>query len=174
MAESRSYMQIATVNGVQIYVRQYIYTCNVTTHGNNTVYSKMKRMCKQAIFSDFSKGARNEAIHSTCNDYAKAPIFLFPVHFSPSLIRIPHYVQLVGFSYKVCALAVCYGSVCLLINGLLLARRNCLPPTPDTLHLGCSYHMHSNHRFLSTLGLIMLEKSLACPPLDMLRILFYM
>ena len=49
-----------------------------------------------------------------------------------------------------------------------------LPPTPDTLHLGCSYHMHSSHHFLSTLGLIMLEKSLACPPLDMLRILFYM
>ena len=23
-------------------------------------------------------------------------------------------------------------------------------PTPDTLHLGCSYHLHPSHRFLST------------------------
>ena len=25
------------------------------------------------------------------------------------------------------------------VNGLLWARQNGLPPTPDTLHLGCSY-----------------------------------
>ena len=33
-----------------------------------------------------------------------------------------------------------------------------LPPTPDTLHLGCSYHLHSSHRFLYTWGVVMLEK----------------
>ena len=34
-----------------------------------------------------------------------------------------------------------------------------LPPTPDTLHLGCSsYHLHTSHRFLSTWGTVMLEK----------------
>ena len=32
-----------------------------------------------------------------------------------------------------------------------------LPPTPDTWHLGCSYHLHSSHRFLSTWGAVMLE-----------------
>ena len=32
-----------------------------------------------------------------------------------------------------------------------------LPPTPDTLHLGCSYHLHSSHRFLSTCGAVMLK-----------------
>ena len=42
-----------------------------------------------------------------------------------------------------------------LLNGLLWAGRNGLPPTPDTLHLGCSYHLHSSHRFLSTWGVIM-------------------
>ena len=43
-------------------------------------------------------------------------------------------------------------------NGLLWAGRNGLPPTPDTLHLGCSYHLHSSHCFLSTLGVVMLKK----------------
>ena len=34
-----------------------------------------------------------------------------------------------------------------------------LPPTPDTLNLGCTYHLHSSHRFLSTWGAVtMLEK----------------
>ena len=34
-----------------------------------------------------------------------------------------------------------------------------LPPTPDTLHLGCSsYHLHTSHRFLSTWGTVTLEK----------------
>ena len=31
-------------------------------------------------------------------------------------------------------------------------------PTPDTLHLGCSYHLHSYHRFLSTWCAVMLKK----------------
>ena len=26
----------------------------------------------------------------------------------------------------------------------------CMPPTPNTLHLECIYHLHSSHRFLST------------------------
>ena len=45
-----------------------------------------------------------------------------------------------------------------LLNALLRAGQNGLPPTPDTLHLGCSYHLHSSHHFLSTLGAVMLEK----------------
>ena len=57
---------------------------------------------------------------------------------------------------KVCALAACssctYKCVPLvdLLNSLLLAGRNGLPPTLDTLHLGYSYH----HRFLSTWGVL--------------------
>ena len=34
---------------------------------------------------------------------------------------------------------------------------NDLPPTPDTFHLGCSYHLHSSHWFLSTWDAVMLE-----------------
>ena len=37
--------------------------------------------------------------------------------------------------------------------------RNALPPTHNTLHLGCSYHLHSTHRFLSTWGVVTLEKN---------------
>ena len=33
-----------------------------------------------------------------------------------------------------------------------------LPSTPDTLRLGCSYHLHSSHHFLSTWGVVMLGK----------------
>ena len=34
-----------------------------------------------------------------------------------------------------------------------------LPPTLDTLHLGCSsYHLHSSHCFLSIWGVVMLVK----------------
>ena len=39
-------------------------------------------------------------------------------------------------------------------------RRNGLPPTPDTLHLGCSYHLHSSYHFLSTWGVVMLETNM--------------
>ena len=36
-----------------------------------------------------------------------------------------------------------------------------LPPTPNTLHLGCTYHLHTSHRFLSTWGAVtMLEKQI--------------
>ena len=45
-----------------------------------------------------------------------------------------------------------------LLNALLWAGQNGLPPTPDTLHLGCSYHLYSSHRFLSTWGVVMLQK----------------
>ena len=37
-------------------------------------------------------------------------------------------------------------------------KRACHAPTPDLLHLGCSYHLHSSHCFLSTWGAIMLKK----------------
>ena len=39
-------------------------------------------------------------------------------------------------------------------------RQNGLPPTPDTLHLGCSYYLHSSHHFLSTWGVVMLETNM--------------
>ena len=45
-----------------------------------------------------------------------------------------------------------------LLKALLWAERNGLPPVPDTLHLGCSCHLHSSHHFLSTWGVVMLEK----------------
>ena len=35
--------------------------------------------------------------------------------------------------------------------------QNGLRPAPDNLHLGCSYHLHSGHSFLSTWGVVMLE-----------------
>ena len=54
-------------------------------------------------------------------------------------------------------LEVCASSVDLL-NALLRAGQNGLPPTPNTLHLGCSYHVHSSHHFLSTWCAIMLIK----------------
>ena len=36
------------------------------------------------------------------------------------------------------------------LNNLLWAGGSDLPPTPSILHLGCSYHLHFNHCFLST------------------------
>ena len=33
----------------------------------------------------------------------------------------------------------------------------CMPPTLNTLHLGCSYNLHSSHQFLSTWGAVMLK-----------------
>ena len=41
---------------------------------------------------------------------------------------------------------------------LLWARRNGLPPRPNTLHLGCSYLLHFSHCFLSSCGVVMLRK----------------
>ena len=35
-------------------------------------------------------------------------------------------------------------------NCLLWTRQNGQPPTPVSLHVGCSYHLHSSHHFLST------------------------
>ena len=49
--------------------------------------------------------------------------------------------------------SVCLYWICLM---LLWAGRNGLPPTPDTLKLGCVYHLHCCHRFLSTWGAVML------------------
>ena len=53
-------------------------------------------------------------------------------------------------------LEVC-ASIVNLLNSLLKAGQNGLPPTPDTLHLECSYHLHSSHRFLSLWGAVMLD-----------------
>ena len=41
---------------------------------------------------------------------------------------------------------------------LLCAGQNRLRPARDNLHLGCSYYLHSSHSFLSTWGVVMLEK----------------
>ena len=73
-----------------------------------------------------------------------------------NIARLPHSIcsQWVSLSQSLCSPP---GSVCLL-NALLWAGRNGLPPTPNTLHLGCSYHLQSSHHFLSTWGAVMLEK----------------
>ena len=49
-----------------------------------------------------------------------------------------------------------------LLNALLWAGQNGLQPTPDTLHLGCSYHLYSSHCFLSTWDVVMLQKKKGC------------
>ena len=113
-------------------------------------------------------------LHSTPNDYMLVRswiVHLTPIpcplfHFCPNLARLLYTICVVsGFLLvKVCALAAC--SPCTwkcvpivdLLNGPLWAGRNGLPPTPDTLDLGWSYHLHSSHRFLSTWGAVMLEK----------------
>ena len=45
-----------------------------------------------------------------------------------------------------------------LLNGPSWAGWNGLPPTPGSLHLGCSYNLHSSHHFLSTWGAVMFGK----------------
>ena len=45
-----------------------------------------------------------------------------------------------------------------LLNSQFWAEQNGLPPTLDTLHLGHSYHLHPNHRFLSTWGVVLLKE----------------
>ena len=42
------------------------------------------------------------------------------------------------------------------MHHLLWEGQNGLQSTPDNLHLGCSYHLYSSHRFLSTWGVVML------------------
>ena len=44
------------------------------------------------------------------------------------------------------------------LNAVLWAGWNGLPPTPNTLHLGCSYQLHSSHCFLSIWSAVRLEK----------------
>ena len=83
----------------------------------------------------------------------RTPILCFLFHFCPNLARLPHCVVSGFLLVKVYALAAC--SPCTwkcvplvdLLNGLLWEGRNGMPPTPDTLHLGGSYHLHSSHRF---------------------------
>ena len=63
---------------------------------------------------------------------------------------------------QVCALAhhleVCASRLVDLLNCLLWAGQNDLPPTPNTLHLGCIYHLHPSPRFLCTWGVVRLKK----------------
>ena len=68
---------------------------------------------------------------------------LFP-HFCPDLARLPHYVG------KVCDLDAYSppGSVC------LQWKTAC-----HTLHLECSYHLHSSRCFLLTWDVVMFEKA---------------
>ena len=78
-------------------------------------------------------------------------------------IELPHPSSIWLFSYivKVCALACCLlitWNCVPLLDLLLCAGQNGLPPTPDTLHFGCSYHLHPSHPFLSTWGAVMLKK----------------
>ena len=63
---------------------------------------------------------------------------------------------------KVCTLAhhleVCASSICLvLFYGL--DKMTCHLATPDTLHLGCTYHLVSCQHFLSTWDIVMLKKT---------------
>ena len=90
---------------------------------------------------------RNWIVHLT-----PIPYSLF--HFYPNLARLPHCVGGGFLLVKVCALAWKCVPLVDLLNGLLWAGRNGLPPTPNNLHLGCSYHLHSSHRFLSTWGAV--------------------
>ena len=64
-------------------------------------------------------------------------------------------VYIVFVSIK-CTSGVCFYPV--IVMWLIMDEKG-LPPTPDTLRLGCSYHLHSSHRFLSTWGAVtMLEE----------------
>ena len=56
-------------------------------------------------------------------------------------------------------------SCCLYCVSLLWAEWNGLPPTPDTLYLGCSYYLHISHHFLSAWGVLRLEKKNCVPDL---------
>ena len=77
-------------------------------------------------------------------------------HFCPNLARLPHYAVSGFLLVKVCACCLLTPCKCVplvdLLNGLLWVGQNGLPPTPNILHLGCSYHLHSSHRFLFTWG----------------------
>ena len=77
------------------------------------------------------------------------------------LARFPHCVVSGFLLVKSCALAACSPSTwkCVtlvdLLNGLLWAGRNFLPPSSVTLHLYCSCHLHPSNHFLSTWGAVM-------------------
>ena len=45
-----------------------------------------------------------------------------------------------------------------LLDLLLCTGRSGLPPAPDTLQFGFSYHLHTSHRFPSTWGAVMLKR----------------
>ena len=82
---------------------------------------------------------------------------------NPPSFTFAYNIPMAFLLVKVCALAACSPPSwkCMplvdLLNGLLWPGQNGLPPTPDTLHLGCSYLLHPSHRFLSTWGVVRLE-----------------
>ena len=45
-----------------------------------------------------------------------------------------------------------------LLDLLLCTGRSGLPPAPDTLQFGFSYHLHTSHHFPSTWGAVMLKR----------------
>ena len=66
-------------------------------------------------------------------------------------------LSLYGQSLCSCCLLTTWKCVPLL-DLLLCTGQNGLPPTPDTLHFGCSYCLHPSHPFFSSWGAVMLEK----------------
>ena len=72
---------------------------------------------------------------------------------SPQTHSAPLYVRFLVKSWIVRASVVTATHT----HHLLCAGQNGLRPAPDNLHLGCSYHLYSSHRFLSTWGVLMLE-----------------
>ena len=77
-------------------------------------------------------------------------MFIWPSVFHPCL---PH---LYSYSQNLCSCCLLTTWKCVpLLDLLLCARRNCLPPTPNTLHFGCSYCLYPS---LSALGAVILNK----------------
>ena len=50
-----------------------------------------------------------------------------------------------------------FNNFTLMITLPVAAKEQRSNETSDTLHLGCSYHLHSSHRFLSICGAVMLK-----------------
>ena len=85
--------------------------------------------------------------------YLHLTLCLSPLLTTPFIHMYPLYG--LSLKVKVCALAACSppGSVSL----YSISGQNGLPPTPNTLHFGCSYCLHPSHPFLSTWGAVMLD-----------------
>ena len=70
---------------------------------------------------------------------------------NPLSFTHPLYTHGLSLSQSLCSSCMLTAWKCVplvdLVDGLLLAGQNGLPPTPDILYLGCSYHVHSGHNF---------------------------